>query len=140
MKTSRVLVVAFLFIVLSMLDNVKGLGADWKLFGFNDTGDAYYDAEGINRPSKDVVRFWEKVVWSEKAVIDEVAKSGIKYKTLSYTLALYEYHCAEKKLRTLSIVYYSTDGEVLFSHSQESEWEFIVPGSVGEDALKTLCK
>ena len=120
---------------------VEGWGADWKIFSLSDAGTAYYDAENIIRPSKGVVRVWQKTVYNEKSVINAVEKWGDKYKTFSYSITLWELYCAEKKERLLSSTHYSTDGGVLFSATdQESKWNFIVPDSEGELLYKAVCK
>ena len=88
----------------------EGWGADWKGYAEIDAMFVYYDAKGITRPSKDVVRVWEKRIYKEKGIIEMVEKFGKEYETLTYSLGLSKYHCAEKKMRTLSFIHYSTDG------------------------------
>jgi hypothetical protein len=122
----------------------EGWGADWKLFGKNDRADFYYDAESITRPpSKVIIRVWEKRIFTEKGVGDAVGRSGFgeKYKDLSYVMGLSEFQCADKQKRTLSLIWYSKDGEKLASDDASgSEWDVIPPGSMSETLYEILCK
>ena len=45
-------------------------GADWKLYGVHENFSAYYDAQSITRPSKNIVRVWIRWDWTEKGVLD----------------------------------------------------------------------
>ena len=118
---------------------MEGWGMDWKGYGTSDTLSLYYDVESITRPSKDVVRVWVKGIYRMKGV-ELVEKFGEKYETLGHSLFLSEVHCAEKKVRTLSIVDYSTGGEILDSNSTERKWNSIVPESIGESLYEILCR
>jgi hypothetical protein len=61
----------------------KGWGADWQSYGADWVGVSYYDAESITRPSKDVVRVWDKLIYTEKGLTDMVARLGERNRTLS---------------------------------------------------------
>ena len=116
-------------------------GANWKLFATNATGRFYYDAESITRPSKGVVIVWEKIVFTEKGVIDVVGDLGEKFKTLNHLRNLSEFHCADKNFRVLSTVMYSTHGITLESYNyQEPKWNPIIPESVYDILYNILCK
>ena len=132
-----VLVIGFI-----LFCNAEGWGENWKRLPVRDGGDFYYDAESITRPSKDVIRVWDKAVYSKKLVTATVKVLGERYKTLNHSKNLIELHCTEKKGRVLKIVYYSTDGGVLdsYNYSRELDWKFIVPGTVLDDLYKILCK
>ena len=116
-------------------------GADRKFILGTSTGNWYYDAESITRPSKDVVKVWEKIVYKEKGIIEMVEKFGKKYESVSYSLAVVEFNCAEKQIQGLSLDDYSTDGKKLFASSHLKEkWSFAVPGSVSGSLYGILCK
>jgi len=120
---------------------VEGWGADWRLYFSGDYGDHYYDTESITHPSKNILRVWEKWVFTEQGVIQMVTEVGEKYKTLSFQIVLSEVDCAEKKFRGLSINSYSKDGGVLYTKDfQDLNWNFIVPESNGDILYKILCK
>ena len=116
---------------------------DWKLFAETQTdiGIFYYDAGNITHPSKHIVRTWIKLVYYKDGVALQVKKLGKRYEDLSYTLNLLEVDCAAKKQRVLQSTSYSKDGNIISSNqSQEAEWSFINPGSIGEVLYKTVCK
>jgi len=124
----------------TVLRNESTKGADWKLYNSDEEYLGYYDAQSITRPSKNIVRFWTKSVWTEKGVLSWVKDSGKKYENLSHTIYLQEINCAEKKLRRLSESSYDNMGNVIYSFSSLSEWDFIIPDSTGEILYKEVCK
>jgi len=115
-------------------------GADWKFHGLNESFWASYDAQSVTRPSKNIVRVWEKWNYTEKGVIGIVGRLGKKYENLSYTISLEEINCVEKMIRTLSVTYYDNKGEVIFFYSSPLEWDFIIPESNGETLYEEICK
>ncbi len=120
--------------------SAEGWGADWRLYARSADGTEYYDTDNMTRPSKDVIRVWEKMIYSEKGVQGQVESLGEKFRKSAYRMTLNELNCAEKKVRVLSISEYSTDGEVLFSSDyQEPKWQFIVPESLAELLSKGVC-
>ena len=115
-------------------------GADWKLYGFNNYSLLYYDAQSITRPSKNIVRVWEKFTYTEKGVMDTVGSLGKKYEDLSHSINLDEINCIEKMIHSLSGTYYDNGGGVIYTFSSRSEWDFIIPESLGELLYKEICK
>lgn len=117
------------------------MAADWILSSSGISEDVYYDAESITHPSKDIVRFWSKMVFNVIGRIRKVEEFGEKYWKLDYALTLIEINCKEKNTQYLSIVEFSKDGNILFSVSFTTPtWEYIPPESVGEKLFKILCK
>jgi hypothetical protein len=116
-------------------------GADWKHYGEDDFGSWYYDAETITSSSKATVRVWMKTVYTEKGVIQTMARRGPKFKDLDYGVALLEFNCADRKMRPFDGILYSRDGSVLSTYKFETPyWEEIVPDTVGEDLYEIVCK
>jgi hypothetical protein len=117
-------------------------GVDWKPYSSTDLFLAYYDAQGITRPSKNVVRVWEKRIHTEKGVINWMGTYGKKYANLSYSIGLLEINCIEKKVHVLSLTHYENSSKVIdsYSYSSSGEWEFIVPESIAEGLYKEVCK
>ena len=115
-------------------------GADWMFYSTTDSFTFYYDKDSINRLSKDIFKVWVKIQAKEKGINYMMEKMGGIYKDYSHGMTLYEINCAEKKIRTLSAIFYSKKGEVLGSSSLSTEWDFIPPESLGEDLYKALCK
>jgi hypothetical protein len=114
-------------------------GADWREYLKNDDATFYYDAENMRQVSKDMVRVWEKRLYSKESVDQFYLKAGEKYRELTHAVGLFERDCAEKKIRRLSLSYYSED-KLLMSDNQPDEWYYAIPDSVGEIFLKTVCK
>ena len=114
--------------------------AKWNTFGETIYGSWFYDGTSITQPSKDVVRVWVKLVWSDKGRAEYVEKYGEKFKTLDYTLGLIEIHCAGR-IRSLSESIYSTNRDLLSSFEFENAlWRFMSPDSVMDDLRKAICK
>lgn len=115
-------------------------GADWKPYSFNDVGQNYYDAQSITRPSRKIVRVWEKTNYTLMGVKDWVGKFGEKYSNLSYSISLEEINCAEKTQRFLLVHFYDKNAELIPSDSSRTEWVFIVPGTIAEGLYIAICK
>ncbi len=117
-------------------------GADWKLFYFSEKSFDYYDADGIIRSSRSIVKVWVKRVYTKEGVIDVVQKLGKHFEKVKYEIHLLEINCPDKKQRFLHSVSYS-EGEAIYSYSYDKrtdEWDFIVPESVGEILYGVVCK
>ena len=126
---------------LFIFNYAEGWGEDWKLYSSSDYGENYYDVESITHPSENIVRVWMKWVFTEKYLIDLVRQEGEEYNALESEIVLYEYHCAEKKIRSLSMVVYSKDGGVFLKEDHQGlNWDLIVPESNGEILYKAVCK
>ena len=134
--------VGVILIGLAIFGSAKVWGADWKLIAEPtiDIGPFYYDASSINRPSKDIVRVWEKQVHSAKSVSEYAEKLGKSFGMLSYTATYIEFNCKEKTSDILSIINFSKDGSILLSTQPHAEWTFINPESVFEILFEIVCK
>jgi len=140
MKSSLRGGVFLMVIALLTLGNLKAWGADWRYIEETYVGKFFYDAESI-RPSKDIGRVWIKVLYTEKGVKYTVSLLGEKYRTLSYAILLFEYHCGDKKKSIVPVVCYSKDGKLLISaDDQNPDWNFISPDTIDEALYKIICK
>ena len=133
----RIVILVFGLIIISMGDVY---GADWKPYYFHEILSAYYDAQSITRPSKNIVRVWEKRNFTKKGVVDMMGRLGKEYKNLSHLINLQEINCIEKKARLLSGTWYDNKGGVIDSFSSPLEWDFIVPESMNEALYEEICK
>ncbi len=117
-------------------------GADWKLYGSSEKSLAYYDTQSITRPSKNIVRVWVKITYTEKGVMDTVGSLGKKYEDLSHSIILREINCVEKMIHSLSGTYYDNGGGVIYTSSSPylREWVFIAPESLAESLYEEICK
>jgi hypothetical protein len=111
-------------------------GEDWKRYGENESGIFHYDAESINRPAKDTVRVWAKMVHSKESI----KQAGKGLENLVYSKRLWEINCADKKVRRLSKIAYSKDEKILISDNREEKFQNINPKSLDQDLYEKVCK
>jgi len=142
-KVGVILIGLLIFVIgcqKTVLRNESTMEADWKLYSSNEYYYGYYDAQNIICPCENVVIVWTKSNFTKRGVLNRVGDFGKKYENLSYTKVLMEINCAEKKLRRLSESSYDNEGNVIYSLSSLSEWDFIIPESPGEILYKEVCK
>jgi hypothetical protein len=125
---------------LAIFGNAEVWGADWNLYGSSEKVLYYFDAQSITRPSKNVVRVWEKWDYTEKGVMDMVGSFGKEYENVSHTIFFLEINCSKKENRGLSLTHYDHKGNVVYSISSPSEWRSINPESMAEKLYKEVCK
>jgi len=58
---------------------------------------------------------------------------------ISELLSLDEYNCVSRKHRWLQTAEYDPSGQVVWSSSKVSDWEYILPNSFGERVLDVIC-
>ncbi len=140
MKSLSVRLVGVLIIGLLIFGHVEAWGADWRYLGKNEQGKSFYDTESITRPFKNVVRVLARWEYNQNGVSEIVKKLGKKYEGINYTISVEEINCSDKKKRILSLTDYSKEGKIIFSSSNGSEWENIIPGTYFESLYKAVCK
>jgi hypothetical protein len=140
MKSLFVKLGVILFIGIVIFGCAGMWGARWRLYDRDDEYKGYYNAKAITHPSEDIVRVWQRWEYTDKGVIEKVKVLGKKYENINQTTVLNEINCSEKKWRTLSLNHYSKEGEVIFSTSQEGQWDYIVPNSRVGALYKAVCK
>jgi hypothetical protein len=113
-------------------------GSPWKYYGTNEDGSYYYDAETMTRPSKNMVRVWVQSAYTDQGISHWVRGGGEEFQNLGYTLVLIELNCVDRSVRSLQIVFYSKNAEVL-NPTNAKEWEFFAPGSMSEVLYEALC-
>lgn len=127
-----------LVILLSLTVGSNVLAADWVAIGETDNAMLFLDAESMER-GIDVVN--SRIFWSMTSyTVDQRDVSMAKYRS---TISQYEIDCDRKKVRSLHFVMYtgiSGQGDVLASDSVRGMWRSLVPGSVGEQNWKIVCK
>ena len=124
------------FVSIFLFGSMEAWGEDWKLYGKNESGVFYYDAGSINRPAKDTVRVWAKMVHSKESI----KQAGKGLENLVYSKRLWEINCAEKKIRRLSKIAYSKDEKILISDTKEEKFQNINPKSLDQDLYEKVCK
>jgi hypothetical protein len=141
MKTLSVKLGVILFIIgLTIFGTVEAWGADWKLFDASAAGDWYYDAGGLTRFSQDIVRVRTIRKFTDKGVSEMVKKFGKQYKNIDHSKGFEEISCSEKKIRILSYIHYSKQGEVILSQPSEGEWNYFIPDSQWDRLYYLVCK
>jgi len=119
--------------------SAEGWGADWQLVCVRDGFSKFYDSESVTNLSEKAVRIWVETAYTEKGILDIVAKYGGVYKGLSYALTLYETDCENRTIRYLVDNYYSKEREVLKTF-RDGPLHYIAPESVAEELYKIVCK
>jgi hypothetical protein len=113
--------------------------AIWKYYGTNEDGSYYYDTETMTRQSKELVRVWVQSVYTDQGILHVVQGGGEEFQNLGYTLAWIELNCTDRAIRSLQILFYSKEVQVI-NPTNAKEWEFFVPDSMSEALYKTLCQ
>jgi hypothetical protein len=93
----------------------------------------YVDPDAI-RHEEDGVEMWELYDHKARGTKDGFSFSSFKKRN--------EYGCAEERLRTLAVMYYSGSmgsGMLVSSNSDQGKWKRVPPGSVGEALWKVAC-
>jgi hypothetical protein len=121
--------------------SMEGWGADWKYIEKDSQNNVWeIDTASISHQPHDIVRVLVKTTYSKESINNYLKNFGEEFKDVSYSTKLIEYHCIEEKSRTLNVHWYSLGGEMIYSSESPSEWEFVIPDSVGENTLKAACK
>ncbi len=118
--------VGVILIGLAISSYTEVWGADWKLIGLGVDQETahFYDAENITSPSKNIVRVWTKIFYSEPKNIGSMIVGSIT--------SFEEINCKEKRSRGLSMNLYSKEGVALLTEGgsglpEFGEWRFIAP-------------
>ena len=129
-----------ILIGLASFSYVEVWGAEWKFYTESENEKFFCDVESITKPSKNIVKVWVKMEYTDRGVNEMVKELGKKYENISYTKSLEEINCSDNKSRTLSLNDYSKEGKIIFGSNRENEWEYIVPESVTDTLRKAVCK
>ncbi len=115
-------------------------GEDWKLFKKTEDAKFYYDKKDITHLTQNIVKVWIRQVYTKKGKIDMMNLVGPRYKGLSYSINSLEFDCGDKKVRFLSMAYYSKNGDVLDLENSPDNWEPIPANSMFDVLFKKVCK
>lgn len=109
---------------------------EWELVSESSKGSFYMKKEKINGYGNPKV--WVKGTLKESYYYEGNKKVTVLNPTM---LLLYEFNCSDSSTRLISNILYDSNGVLLDSYNNNfSEWENVVPGSVGESELKFVCK
>ncbi len=141
MLKSNLSFMSFISVALVLLGSTEAWTTDWKAYGGTNDGVFYYDAENITNPSKNIIRFWHKTIFSEAGIREAVNSFGKDYENLDHSISLREINCSEKKIRSLAVTYYSNAGAVLDSAMDyEAAWHMIDSEAIIESLYQRLCE
>jgi hypothetical protein len=120
-------------------------GADWKLYAKNSNFRLLYEAEGMVRPSAEIVQVWSVTKGVSEQATDHLQalgqQSGVSgHENLEYSMELYEFNCSEKKFKVRSVLYYGLGHNLLDSSKEESEFKDIEPYSNIEALYQAVCE
>ncbi len=113
-------------------------GREWKLYGTDEEGAYFYDPESMNSPSQNLVRVFVQWVYTEKGVSQWVEVGGESFKNLDFCVAWLEFHCIEKSIRYLQILFYSKSGEAFYPIEHE-EWHLFAPDAMLKTLFSEIC-
>jgi hypothetical protein len=120
----------------------------WTHYNENEDAHYFYDTENMRWVSKDIVRVWTSMEYTEKGIanINETVrkedgdKAGKKYSKIAFGIRLSEINCQEKMYRRLRAIAFANDGNIIEDDESKSKWKFILPGSVFESLYEEVCK
>lgn len=107
--------------------------AEWVRIGSDDVSDHYVDPSTIRKNGK-AVKMWGMTDYKEPRVEN--------FGTINSTKSQWEHDCTEERNRLLFITVYSGhmgSGKRNSSASGPSNWEPIIPGTVGETSWGVAC-
>ena len=141
MLRSRLSIMGIFLQGLVILIYAMAWGEDWKQYGANESGEFYYDAESISRPTTSTVKVWTKMVHSK----ENLKALGKGLENLLYSKRLWEIDCTDRRIRRLSKIAFSKDGEVLITDNKEENWGSVTSGSICSKSLserlyENVCK
>jgi len=120
-------------VINSLNKNKEIIKENWVEYIRTSNGNVFfYDKDSVNHPSDEIVQILNIVYYSDegkKKCIQEYREQGNRincFDKLSYTTSLLEINCKDLKYKTLSIVDYDTDGELLFKGKPyQPDWDHI---------------
>jgi antitoxin component YwqK of YwqJK toxin-antitoxin module len=118
----------------------------WELIELSSEGLYWYiDTKTISHLPGDIVRVWMMGIPKEgsKPFLETqrfLKEMGKDYNAYGYREDLLEINCSESMFRILETIYRSKDGDVLYSGSNPSKWNFIPPSTPAEAIQKAVCK
>ncbi|NWG01740.1 MAG: hypothetical protein HXY44_02650 [Syntrophaceae bacterium] len=114
-------------------------GQNWRPYGEDGFATYYYDTEKIIHPSKNVVRVWSKVVYTQEGAKGFATRLGKEFRLLSFSIELYELNCANREYKELQRTFFSQRATYL-GEDKNLGWGIVSPGTIQEKLFKAICK
>jgi len=137
----------FLFAFVSISES-----ANWVYFGSSiGSGDEhFYDSTSIVLHERGVASVWTKLIYKKpKEYLKFLKEQGfsdsyiMQLKTLHSAVVLEAHNCFTREFQFRHITYYDSKLRLLMYYtysSSESEWQPVMPRSLGEALFKIVCK
>ncbi len=125
------------------------IGSDWVEYYRDNNGNILLYKKGNieNSGTKDIVRVWEKRIYSDKGreiyIQDKITEgmSAEGYGKLSNSQDLYRIDCKKQMMNLVSVFRYDKNGKVMYSNNiEEPEWSHIIPNSQMDTLRKRVCE
>jgi hypothetical protein len=115
--------------------------AEWEIYAKSILGIHYYDKENISHMPNNIIRVWEKTIYSDAGKEDAIKDLGDRFQDIKYTLQLTQINCDEKIAISLHGTSYDSKGLVIIDTDfPEDKKNIIVPDSINDDLYKIVCK
>ncbi len=114
-------------------------GEDWKLYWNDPFAAYYYDADKVIRSSQNIVRVWQKIVYTKNGVAELVVRLGATFKATNFEINLSEFDCSEGQYKELQRSFFSQNATSL-GEQTNSSLVSINQGTPQEKLHKMMCK
>jgi tetratricopeptide (TPR) repeat protein len=94
----------------------------WRFLGGTDSDQYYLDVKTAEFPAKGHARVWIKAVTKKGTSTTE-----------------YEMDCQSKRLNVTSVVTYDSNGKVTNTYEPSTDWQRVVPDTIGEQFYDGAC-
>ena len=123
--------ILFSFLLLMFLPTSHAWGIEWvDLATTSDGNTLSYDKNSIRKTGTDTYRLWERIIYADKNVQDNI-------KT---TIFVREINCQTNQHRIISVIDYTENGENVFSGADNmTDWFVIPTGSFVNDLKNIIC-
>jgi hypothetical protein len=114
----------------------KPVFAEWTEVGTTDDGEStfFIDRATVRKTANG------RRAWTMRNHLKPTTEAGITFESAK---ALNEFNCALDAIRTLQLIHFSGQrglGSVVSTVNHTGSWSVVSPESIGEVALKTVCK
>jgi hypothetical protein len=126
----------FLLILISV-----SYSAEWVFYAKTSEFTCYFDKDNIQYMPDNIVRSWDKIIYSDDRKKEMINKFGVSYKDLEYSLNLTQINCKEKMQSLLNETFYDSKGSVIEFFDFKDDNKFIIlPDSIAELLYKIVCE
>lgn len=109
---------------------VEESSIEWRHAAETDDEEFYYNTRRMRCDDQGVLKVW----------IKSIPKPKISKYPLDHSLQRYEFKCTLDQMRKVSETSYDLAGRVLDSETiDNAKWQDVLPHSVGESMLNTVC-